>query len=96
MTADNPGANGFSIIVVDPDAFCGRAAFRGLVDRLCAYQMSSAPRPGHTEVVVPGLYDFRTREKRLAAGIPVAEAVWELVMAAGKEVGVTVPPEETP
>jgi len=94
MSADNPGSNGFSIIVVDPDAFCGRALFRRLVDGMCAYQMSSAPRPGCTEVVVPGLYDFRTREKRLAEGIPVTEEVWDLVIGAGRDVGVNVPREE--
>ena len=93
MTQHNPGANGFAIIVVDPDAFFGRAAFRSLVDSMCAYQMSSAPAPGFSEVVVPGLYDFRLREKRLAEGIPVERSVWDLVIEAGKRVGVKVPKE---
>jgi uncharacterized oxidoreductase len=92
-TVENPGANGFAIIAVDPDAFCGRAVFRQLVSNLCAYQMSSAPAPGFAEVVVPGVYDFRMREKRLAEGVPVQESVWDLVIAAGRRVGVEVPRE---
>jgi uncharacterized oxidoreductase len=52
--------------------------------------MSSAPAPGFTEVVVPGTYDFRMREKRLAEGIPIDENVWNAVVTAARRVGVTV------
>ena len=91
MTQDNPGANGFAVIVMDPDAFCGKSELRRLVDTLCAYQMSSAPAPGFSEVVVPGLYDFRLKEKRTVEGIPIEGNVWDLVIEAGKRVGVQVP-----
>jgi uncharacterized oxidoreductase len=89
-TVDQPGFNGFSLIAIDPEAFCGVSLFTDLVDRLCAYQMSAQPAPGFTEVVVPGLYDFRTREERLAKGIPVDGNVWNTVVAAAKRVGVTI------
>jgi hydroxycarboxylate dehydrogenase B len=89
-TIDQPGANGFAMIAIDPDAFCGVKSFTDLVDRLCAYQMSSAPAPGFNEVVVPGIYDFRMREKRLANGIPVDDNVWKVVVEAAKRVGVTI------
>jgi hydroxycarboxylate dehydrogenase B len=91
-TVDQPGANGFAMIVVDPDAFCGTECFTSLVDKLCAYQMSSAPAPGFNEVVVPGVYDFRMREKRLAEGIPVDQSVWKGVVDAAMRVGVTIGP----
>jgi hydroxycarboxylate dehydrogenase B len=89
-TEHQPGFNSFSVIVVDPDFYCGRDLFRELVDRFCDYQMSAAPAPGFKEVVVPGVYDFRMREKRMAEGIPVDEQVWKMVVDSGKRVGVTI------
>jgi uncharacterized oxidoreductase len=89
-TVDQPGFNGFSLIAIAPDAFCGEQRFATLVDRLCAYQMSSPPAPGFNEVVVPGVYDFRMREKRRAEGIPIDDNVWKTVVDAGHRVGVKV------
>ncbi len=91
MTVTNAGANGFAIVVIDPDAFCGREVFRANVEKMCAYLMSAAPAKGFSEVVVPGFYDFRKREERLVNGIPMDEKVWKLVIETGKSVGVTVP-----
>jgi uncharacterized oxidoreductase len=89
-TVDQPGFNGFSLIVIEPDAFCGQKRFAELVDRLCVYVMSAAPAPGCDEVVVPGLYDFRIREKRRAEGIPVDDNVWRSVVEAGNRVNVKI------
>jgi uncharacterized oxidoreductase len=89
-TEHQPGFNSFSVIVIDPDFYCGREQFRELVDRFCAYQMSAATAPGFKEVVVPGVYDFRMREKRMAEGIPVDENVWKMVIDSAKRVGVTI------
>jgi LDH2 family malate/lactate/ureidoglycolate dehydrogenase len=52
--------------------------------------MSAATAPGFKEVVVPGVYDFRMREKRMAEGIPVDENVWKMVIDSAKRVGVTI------
>jgi len=93
-TVDQPGFNGFSLIAIDPEAFCGATLFTDLVDRLCAYQMSAAPAPGFNEVVVPGVYDFRMREKRLAEGIPVDDNVWNAVVGAARLVGITLQPDQ--
>ena len=95
-TVAQPGFNGFSLIAIEPDAFCGERQFADLVDRLCAYQMSAAPAPGFGEVVVPGVYDFRMREKRLVEGIPVDENVWKTVVDAGGRVGVKTTPQSNP
>jgi hydroxycarboxylate dehydrogenase B len=89
-TVDHNRSNGISLIVIDPDHFCGVDLFRELVDRFCAYQMSSKPAPGFREVVVPGVYDFRAREKRLAEGIPIEDGVWKEVVEAATEIGVCV------
>jgi uncharacterized oxidoreductase len=89
-TVDQPGFNAFSLIAIDPDAFCGAEQFTEHVNRLCAYHMSAAPAPTFREVVVPAVYDFRMRDKRLAEGIPVDENVWQTVIRAAARVGVTV------
>jgi LDH2 family malate/lactate/ureidoglycolate dehydrogenase len=89
-TVDHNRSNGVSLVVINPDAFCGADQFTELVDRFCAYQMSSKPAPGFNEVVVPGTYDFRTREKRLTDGIPIEDGVWKEVVEAATELGVCV------
>jgi hydroxycarboxylate dehydrogenase B len=87
-TQDHPRSNGLSLLVINPDFFCGADIFRELVDRFCAYQMTSRPAKGFEEVVVPGTYDFRTREKRLAEGIPIDEGIWAQIVASAAEIGV--------
>jgi hydroxycarboxylate dehydrogenase B len=89
-TVHQPGFNSFSLIAINPDAFYGAERFVELVDRLCAYQMSAAPAPGFQEVVVPGIYDFRMRQKRLATGIPVDNNVWNKIVLAAQSVGVVI------
>jgi len=86
-TVDHVRSNGLSLIVINPDFFCGMDLFRELVDRFCAYQMSSRPARGFKEVVVPGTYDFRLREKRLAEGIPIDDRIWQQIVDAADSVG---------
>lgn len=40
-TVDHVRSNGLSLTVINPEFFCGTDVFRELVDRFCAYQMSS-------------------------------------------------------
>jgi uncharacterized oxidoreductase len=87
-TVDHNRSNGVSLIVIDPDHFCGANLFKDLVDRFCDYQMSSKPAEGCSEVVVPGIYDFRKRDQRLAEGIPIDERIWTQLVAAAAEIGV--------
>ena len=89
-TVDHDRSNGVSLLAINPDVFCGVEVFTELVDRFCKYQMSSKPATGFEEVVVPGVYDFRMREKRLAEGIPIEDGVWEQIAAAAKQVGTRV------
>jgi hydroxycarboxylate dehydrogenase B len=88
-SVDHNRSNGVSLIVIDPDHFCGVDLFAELVDRFCAYQMSSKPAQGFEEVVVPGTYDFRALEKRLAEGIPIDERIWNQLVEVAAEIGVT-------
>lgn len=88
-TEQQPGANGVCLIAVNPDHFGGAERFKELTDRFCAYVASSAPAPGYAEVVIPGTFEFRLRDKRLAEGVPIDDRVWDLLVEAAASVGVT-------
>ena len=83
--------NGFGLLAIDAGALAGSEAhFRTLTDELRAYVTSSAPAPGHDEVMVPGEREFRTLEARQRDGIPLADESCRLISEAGTRVGVDV------
>jgi hydroxycarboxylate dehydrogenase B len=55
--------------------------------------VNTPPASGFEEVVMPGELDFRTRQRRLAEGIPLPEVTWAQIQAAGRRVGVELPDE---
>ena len=81
--------NGFFLLAIDPDGFCGRQRFVELVSELAAYIRSAPPAPGTNGVVLAGDRDWTTRRQRLAEGIPVADGTWRELVAAGKSVGLS-------
>ena len=85
-----PYINGLCLIAINPDSLCGSQKFKDLMDDLCAYQTSSPAAPGYNEVVMPGTYDFRTKEERSVEGIPVAKASWEQMLQIAERVGVKI------
>jgi uncharacterized oxidoreductase len=84
---DYPYVNGLWIMAVNPVAFCGTERFAGLMEELSAYMTTTPPAPGYQEVVMPGTLEFRTREQRLAEGIPVAEETWQQIVAVAERLG---------
>lgn len=88
--------NGLFLLAIDPEPLAGPETLRRLVDELSTYVTSSKPAPGHNEVVVPGALDFRTRARRLAEGIPVAEQTWREIERAAGRVGVILPDPMAP
>jgi len=85
-----PG-NGLAFVVIDISAFLPQAEFAQLMREMRAYMKSSAPAPGHQEVLLPGEPDYARRAQRTRDGIPVEEALWEQIRAAAASVGVTRP-----
>ncbi|WP_135554133.1 Ldh family oxidoreductase [Paenibacillus cymbidii] len=79
--------NGFTLIAINPEAFCGSDAFVALMDELHRYVVSCPPAAGFTEVLMPGDLEFRTREKRLAEGILLDDETWAEIERAGRFVG---------
>jgi len=86
----DPYINGFFVLAIDPDAFCGREALRRLVDETAAYIRSAPLADGAGAIMLPGEREWRTRRERLAQGVPVAKGTWEALAAAAAKVGVQV------
>ena len=86
-TFDAPYINGLSIIVINPESTCGAHRFRELMDDLRDYMTTTPPAPGFEEVVMPGAYDFRTRDKRLMEGISLDENTWKQIVESAERVG---------
>lgn len=87
---EHPCTNGLAIMALNPGAFCGVEQFRDLMDDLSEYMTTTPPAPGFDEVVMPGTYDFRMREKRLIEGIPLDSQTWSQIVEAARRVGITV------
>jgi uncharacterized oxidoreductase len=82
--------NGLCLIAIDPEAFCGAATFKALIDDLRAYVTDVPLMDGFGEVVMPGVIDFRVREQRLRDGIPLADESWRLITEAAARAGVVL------
>lgn len=87
ITVDRPG-NDLAFAVVDVSAFLPTGEFHGLVKRVVQYMKSSPPAEGFEEVLLPGEPEYRMREKRRRAGIPVADGIWSRVLECAESLGV--------
>ena len=76
------------MIAIDPAAFGSVEEFKTRVQKFVAQLKNSRKAPGVEEILVPGEPEFRTREKRLRKGIPIADEVWAELEQLAKELGV--------
>jgi uncharacterized oxidoreductase len=83
-------SNQLCLIAIDPESFCGREEFFDLASELSSYLTSSPPAPGFQEVVLPGALERRTRERRLAHGIPIDGEGWKNMKKAAASVGIDI------
>ena len=60
----------------------------GIVDRLKGIE----PAPGSDGVMIPGEPELAQRERRLKAGIPIADATWARIKRAADGLGIDLPP----
>lgn len=85
-------AGGVFLAVVDPAAFGDADGYRGAVDATLAAVKGSRPAAGHSEVLLPGEPEARSREERTRAGILLPETTWSDLATLGERFGVE-PPE---
>lgn len=82
--------NGMLSIYLDPGHF-GAAHFAQTAADFAAYVRETAPLQPGGEVLVPGDAEARTRAARLRDGIPLQDATWAAIQAAGDGLGVARP-----
>jgi L-2-hydroxycarboxylate dehydrogenase (NAD+) len=78
------------MIVINPAAFVPADEFKARVRGFVTQLKASRKAPGIEEILVPGEPEFRTREKRLREGIPIADEVWSEIEQMAKEMGVSI------
>ena len=76
------------MIAIDPAAFGSLEEFKARVQKFVGELKASRKAPGVDEILVPGEPEFRTREKRLKEGIPIADEVWAEVEREAKGLGI--------
>jgi LDH2 family malate/lactate/ureidoglycolate dehydrogenase len=82
---------GTVLTALNVEAFQPLDEYRRTIDALVEAIKAGRPAPGATEVLVPGEFEWRTREERLRDGLALPEATWQRVVAAAERCGVPVP-----
>src|SRR5215472_7853923 len=81
---------GAVIIAVDAATFRPLAEFERSADATLRRIKEIPPASGFAEVLLPGEPEQRSKAERLRDGIPVAEATWSAIVAAGRGFGVNL------
>jgi LDH2 family malate/lactate/ureidoglycolate dehydrogenase len=92
----NPGSgrhgNACWYLAIDIGRMTPLAEFKAKIGAMIDYMKSSRRRPGGSEILYPGEPEFRSRQRRLADGIPVDPVTWNELAGWAKKVDIT-PPE---
>jgi uncharacterized oxidoreductase len=79
--------NSMLTVVVDPARFVDRVWLDAEYDTFREYVLSSRPADPAAPVLAPGDPERITKAQRLAGGIPIDDASWREIVAAGESVG---------
>ena len=83
-------SNNFWIAAIDIEAFLPIDEFRRDMDDFIAYQRSSQPASGHSQIIIPGERDFSEEERRKQEGIPLPDEIWRQIEHLSRELGVPI------
>lgn len=86
--ADEPSLTGHFVIVINPEAIISR---EDMAARMAEFQatIKASPMWDETqEMLLPGELEYRTAQKRAAAGIPLPADLYRELLALGEEQGV--------
>jgi LDH2 family malate/lactate/ureidoglycolate dehydrogenase len=81
--------NGVFLMAIDIAAFCPVEELTDTVDRLSAYVKASRVAPGFDEILIPGEPEARSKAQREHDGITLPETVWQEMVAAAGQYGLT-------
>jgi uncharacterized oxidoreductase len=79
--------DGSSIIVIDVGALAPLDDVRAKVENVVRYVKDTPAMEGSSGVLYPGEIEAKTRQERLAKGVEVEQATWDLVVELIKEYG---------
>jgi len=85
------GQGGLLILAIDTGAFGDADEIVARADRALLKVKAVPPRDGFDEVLLPGEPEVRSRERRLAEGIPIPDAIWREIGETATGLGVEVP-----
>jgi uncharacterized oxidoreductase len=81
-------ANGMLSIYIDPTKLDPDGFFPADVKRYTDFFKSSRSVTAGGEILIPGEPELRTRQKRLAEGVPIPDDTWAAILKAARESGV--------
>ena len=81
-------ANGMLSIYIDPAKIDPEGFFPDDVERYLTFFKEARPIEEGGEVLYPGEPELRSREKRLAEGVPISEETWTAICTAAQNVGI--------
>jgi uncharacterized oxidoreductase len=79
--------NGMLSVIIDPRALHGSDAWEKAADEFLDGMLKINPREGFDRVMLAGDPERRTREQRLAQGLPVDKTTWQQILDAAQSVG---------
>jgi LDH2 family malate/lactate/ureidoglycolate dehydrogenase len=79
--SQNVEQNGTLILALDIATFAPEEQFLGAAERMRAQFADLSPSEGFDEVLLPGDFEQRTRQRRLEEGIPMPEQTWQAIQA---------------
>ncbi|HEY3107596.1 MAG TPA: Ldh family oxidoreductase [Chloroflexota bacterium] len=85
------GRSGTMVLAIDPAAFGPLEGYRERADAAIDRIRAVPPAPGHSEVLVPGDPEHRSRRERLRDGIPLPQATWESIRECALGLGLPDP-----
>ena len=87
--ATHRGGNGPVVIAIDVRPFADLDAFAAEADAVCDQITANPPADGVAEVLLPGEAEARSRLRRLAEGVPIADRTWNDLQTLAAELGVS-------
>ncbi len=82
-----PPSGGSSITVIDLESLAPIDDVKAQVEELVRFVKDTPPMEGSSGVLYPGEVEARSRQERLANGVPIEQATWEEVAKLIKEYG---------
>jgi hydroxycarboxylate dehydrogenase B len=88
---ERPSANGMFSLYVDPARIDPAGFFPEEASRYVDHVKRAKPAQPGGEILVPGEPEQRSRERRLAEGIPLPDDTWTSIKATARSVGLAEP-----